>query len=100
MSQIRVLKLTTGEEVIASTHQVGSSLTLHKPRVVQLVATETGATLMLMPWIQVDPDNSVQIDVDKVITSLDANSQVEKAYLQRTSGIDLGAASNGSILRG
>ena len=95
MSDIRIFKLVTGEEVIAkalSSPSEPGSWTLKNPRV--LVAQPTGNGQMgiaMIPWIVAAPDHSVKIREKDIVGDPISNlpKQVEDGYLSQTSGIAL-----------
>lgn len=92
---IQVLKLVNGEEVIARVEAGGVSGDIyHKPRIFHMLQTENGARAALIPYILSAPDVSVKIKPEAIMTIVEAPKQMEDAYLQQTSGIDLTAASN------
>lgn len=89
MSDIVVLKLITGEEVIAKEvmHELG--MMYHQPRVIQMVQTRTGVQAGLVPWILSAPDAEVEINHSQIIARAEPTGDVEDSYLQQTSKIDL-----------
>ncbi len=87
---VKIFKLVTGEEVIANEESSGCDhIALGKPRVLHLVSTEQGQQAGLAPWIITAPDASIKIRPDAVIGELSCPADVEKAYMQQTSSIQL-----------
>jgi len=87
---IVVLKLINGDEVIAD-----RVLAMYKkPRVFQMIPTERGMSGALMPYIMSCPDATVKIAEFAIVTEVEATKQIEDAYLQHTSGIDLSSKLN------
>lgn len=87
---IVVLKLINGDEVIADL----VNGVYKKPRVFQMIPTERGMSGALMPYIMSCPDETVKIADHAIVTTVDASKQIEDAYLQQTSGIDLSSKLN------
>ncbi len=83
---IKVLKLISGEEIIAREEGQG---TQSRPRVLQMMQTERGMGAGLVPFIVSAPDETVTINQMAIVTVVDAPMQIETAYLQQTSSIDL-----------
>lgn len=104
MSKVFIFKMTSGEEVIGSidddTFLFGSdSFIINKPRSVHMIQTQKGISLQLMPFIQVDPDATVEISTtDMLIKPIPANNDVSTAYLRDTSNLELPPSAAGSIL--
>lgn len=82
---IVVLKLINGDEVIAKLVDGKYA----KPRVFQMIPTERGMSGALMPYIMSCPEETVDIASFAIVTTVEASKQIEDAYLQQTSGIDL-----------
>jgi hypothetical protein len=90
--RIVVLKLITGEEVIAkqSDEKCQDGHIFIKPRTFQIVQDQTGNVRAgLIPWIMSDPDAEVLIKDSAIIAMIDATKQIEDSYLQQTSSLDL-----------
>jgi hypothetical protein len=89
MSDIVVIKLVSGEEVIA--REVGEvfGMVYEKPRVFQMMQTQQGMGAALVPYIMSAPDETVSIAIGAIVTKIEAPLQIETAYLQQTSGLDL-----------
>jgi hypothetical protein len=95
---VAILKLVTGEELIAqiSEHDVevglnADSIYLTKPRIVALSQQNGEVMMQLIPFIKCDPDANFQCYTHgiagRVRTVVPAH--IEKAYLEQTSGIQL-----------
>lgn len=87
--KISVLKLSSGEEIIARENQTLSGATYSKPMMMQMLQTQQGMGVTMVPYIMSAPDATIEIDSSFIICKIDASKQVEDAYLQQTSGIDL-----------
>jgi hypothetical protein len=114
MSLVRAFKLVTGEEVIAEVQDTFTQkllqeivrdvrdnvvYTLRRPHVLQVQQFAPGKFGMAMvPYTLSNPDlETVTIPASHVITSFPAADNVEKQYLQQTSGLALPSADvNGS----
>ena len=83
---IVVLKLMNGDEVIAKREIDGR---FAKPRDFHMIPTERGMNGALMPYIMSCPDETVEIKASAIMSEVEASKQMEDAYLQQTSGIDL-----------
>lgn len=83
---IVVMKLSTGEEVIAN--KTGEN-SYEKIRVFQVMHDGQQVRAGLMPWIMSDPDAEVTINNNSIITTLSAPLEMEQSYLKQTSKLDL-----------
>jgi len=89
---IKVLKLVTGEEIIAhvgTPHGIDDDLGLTKIR--SIVMQQTGPNqvgLALVPWIASDPDAVATLRQSALLADpITPKSELEKEYLQQTTGI-------------
>jgi hypothetical protein len=85
------LKLVSGEEIIARLISTDShKYVVERPR--SLVPRQIGNqfTIGLIPWIiSAEETASFEIDKDKVVATFVPMGDVEKEFLQQTSGIQL-----------
>ena len=92
-NDVKVLKLITGEEVIARVSKEHSNLlTLEKPMTLQMIPpnTSTGQVgFALVPWIKAAKNDKVTISIEHVLVTDEASSQTEKNYLQVITGLSL-----------
>ena len=92
-NDVKVLKLITGEEVIARVSEESSNLlTLEKPMTLQMMPpnTSTGQVgFALMPWIRAGKNEKVIISTEHILTEDEASDQTEKNYLQLVTGLSL-----------
>lgn len=86
--QVVILKLVTGEEVIGRLEE-GIRFQLDRPRVFQMYQTQSGVQAGLVPWLLSAPEEKVFIDEKHIIARLDAPTDIEQAYLQQTSGLQI-----------
>ena len=89
--KVVAMKLVSGEEIIGRVIEQDSvSVTMSHVRVVCLQQDQTGRYgVGMMDYIVSNKDCEITIDRDKAVTMFDASQEIEKAYLQNTSGIQL-----------
>ena len=92
-NDVKVLKLITGEEVIARTNEGGNNLiSLEKPMILQMLPpnTTTGQVgFAMIPWMKAAKNEKVLISTEHIIAEDDASEQTEKNYLQVVTGLSL-----------
>ena len=92
-NDVKVLKLITGEEVIARVSEENSNLlTLEKPMTLQMMPpnTSTGQVgFAIVPWIKAAKNDKVTISMEHVLVTDEASNQTEKNYLQVITGLSL-----------
>ena len=91
-NDVKVLKLITGEEVIARvSKEHGDLLTLEKPMTLQMIPnTSTGQMgFALVPWIKAAKNDKTTISIEHVLVTDEASNQTEKNYLQVITGLSL-----------
>ena len=92
-NDVKVLKLITGEEVIARVSEENSNLlTLEKPMTLQMIPpnTSTGQVgFALVPWIKAAKNDKTTISIEHVLVTDEASNQTEKNYLQLITGLSL-----------
>ena len=92
-NDVKVLKLITGEEVIARiTEEENNLITLKNPMILQMVppTTSTGQVgFALVPWIKAAKNEKVTISTEHVLVTDEASDQSEKNYLQVVTGLSL-----------
>ena len=92
-NDVKVLKLITGEEVIARVSEEHNDLlTLEKPMTLQMIppTTSTGQVgFALVPWIKAAKNDNTTISIDHVLVTDEASDQTEKNYLQVITGLTL-----------
>jgi hypothetical protein len=93
--EIKVVKLISGEEVIAGVEEADGFVTLHKPA--KLVMTQQGPGMM--PWSPLMSSEKVQIDNTHVMCKFDLELEIRNAYSHQFGiGIQLAAPAGGLIL--
>ena len=92
-NDVKVLKLITGEEVIARvTEEKNNLITLEKPMILQMLAPDrtTGQVgFALMPWMQAAKNEKVIISTEHIIAEDEGSEQTQKNYLQLVTGLSL-----------
>ena len=92
-NDVKVLKLITGEEVIARVSEEHNDLlTLEKPMTLQMIppTTSTGQVgFALVPWMKAAKNNKATISIDHVLVTDEASKQTETNYLQVITGLSL-----------
>lgn len=87
MADLKVLKLITNEEVIARVEEKRDILELTKPMVMMQVNQGGQMGFAIMPWSMSGKCDKVEISQSIVIATLDPMDEVEKNYIQATTGI-------------
>ena len=92
-NDVKVLKLITGEEVIARVSAEHSNLlTLEKPMTLQMLPPDTSTGQMgfaMVPWMKAAKNNKTTISIEHVLVTDEASAQTEKNYLQVVTGLSL-----------
>ena len=92
-NDVKVLKLITGEEVIARvTEEKNNLITLEKPMTLQMLPpnTSTGQVgFAMVPWIKAAKNDKVTISEEHILAVDEASNQTEKNYLQVVTGLSL-----------
>lgn len=89
MSEVVVLKIVGGDEIIVTEEVEGQEILYSKPRMIQIHATQKGMQAGLVPWILSAPDETISISHTHIIARTFPTSDIEKAYRQQTSVLDL-----------
>ena len=92
-NDVKVLKLITGEEVIARVIEEKNNLiTLEKPMILQMLAPDrtTGQIpFALVPWMKAAKNEKVIISTEHIIAEDEGSEQTQKNYLQLVTGLSL-----------
>ena len=91
-NDVKVLKLITGEEVIARvTEEKNNLITLEKPMTLQMLPnTSTGQVgFAMVPWMKAAKNDKTTISIEHVLVTDEASDQTEKNYLQVVTGLSL-----------
>ena len=92
-NDVKILKLITGEEVIARvTEEENNLITLEKPMTLQMIPPNTSTGQMgfaLVPWMKAAKNKKITISIEHILTEDEASEQTEKNYLQVVTGLSL-----------
>ena len=93
-NDVKILKLITGEEVIARVTEEKNVdlITLEKPMTLQMLPpnTSTGQVgFALVPWMKAAKNEKITISTEHIIAEDEASEQTEKNYLQVVTGLSL-----------
>ena len=92
-NDVKVLKLITGEEVIARVSEEHNDLlTLEKPMTLQMMPpnTSTGQVgFAMVPWMKAAKNEKVTISTEHIIAEDEGSEQTQKNYLQLVTGLSL-----------
>jgi hypothetical protein len=90
--KIYILKLKTGEEVVARVSEgENDTLILNKPMLLQAMPTQEPGQmgLLTLPWIMASSDTSFTISSDQVMTKGKPKKDMESQYLSQATGLAL-----------
>ena len=90
--EVKVLKMISGEEVIARTKSEDTLVILDKPLLLTQLPDPSQPGRMafgLVPWIISAVEEDTVVSVDHIIAQLPAKPEIEKMYLSQTSGLSL-----------
>lgn len=93
MNEIVLLKLITGEELVAKKiDEVNETWVLSNPRVLTVTPADNGQMgIGMIPWLVGDADGDVTIKTSSIIgQSTEIPKQLENGYIQNTTSIQLG----------
>lgn len=85
----RILKLTTGDEIVVKCELNEDQYNLKKPMLVTLSNFNGQLNVTLSNWIYGSQITEFSIKKDHVLLDLDPNDVIEKQYLSVISGIKL-----------
>ena len=90
-NDVKILKLITGEEVMARIEQKETMLILNKPMTLQqLPNPQTGQIgVRMIPWFMSGKNENITISIDHVIAQDEPKQQSEKNYLASVTGLTL-----------
>ena len=89
MSQVKILRMTTGEDVIAKLGENDQGISLHKPFVIipQQSARGKPIQLMLSLYNAFGKSDTITVEKDKIVFITDPKDDLLKSYEQNTSSI-------------
>ena len=90
-NNVKVLKLITGEEILARIEQKKTTIVLEEPLLLlNNLNQQTGQfVLSLIPWIMSGKNKKITISIDHVVAEDDSKEQAEKNYLASVTGLTL-----------
>ena len=91
MSEVKVLKLTTGEEVIARAKQNRDYIELEKPMTLAPVPGQAAGQMgfAMVPWMMAAKGDFIQLSLSHIMVETEAKSEIEKNYLASITGLSL-----------
>tara|TARA_B100001057_G_C22458220_1_gene797779 strand:+ start:65 stop:376 length:312 start_codon:yes stop_codon:yes gene_type:complete len=89
MSEVKILRMSTGEDVIGKITQSQQLITIEKSFVIIPTQSAPGkpVQLMMSPYMPYSADDEVIIDESKVVTMVTPKPEILKSYQQNTSSI-------------
>lgn len=99
-TEVKGLKMVSGEEVICKVRSTTEGLMVSDALVLQVMPDGRGGYgLGLLPWVHSTKRGEIRINEDQIMGVIDSpDKEVQDAYLSQTSGIQLAPA--GSVLHG
>tara|TARA_R100000005_G_scaffold28227_1_gene12715 strand:+ start:137 stop:412 length:276 start_codon:yes stop_codon:yes gene_type:complete len=91
MSEVKVLKLTTGEEVIARVEQQRDYMMLEKPMTMAPVPGQSPGQMgfAMVPWMMAAKGDFIQLSLSHIVVETEAKGEIEKNYLASITGLSL-----------
>ena len=91
MSDVKVLKLTTGEEVIARVEQQRDYMMLEKPMTMAPVPGQSPGQMgfAMVPWMMAAKGDFIQLSLSHIVVETEAKGEIEKNYLASVTGLSL-----------
>ena len=88
MSEVQLVRLTSGEEVLAKIENIGEATKFEKPHII--VPTQAKG-IALMPWCPYSniQDDGVVVPNDKIMFITTPHSELEKEYTTMVTGIEI-----------
>ena len=82
---IKVIRLQSGEDIIADIISDGDYTILNNPMVVMVRRTPTGSVMMMSPWLPVEviSDNIASINNSEIVTTVSPRNSLVEYYLTR-----------------
>ena len=90
-NDVKILKMITGEEVMARITEERDLITLDNPMTLQPVPTNQQGQMgvALVPWLMSGKSEKITISISHVIAQDDPKDQAEKNYLANVTGLTL-----------
>jgi len=89
MSDVKVIRMTTGEDIIAKVGENDGGISLNKPFVIipQQLGPGKPVQLMMSLYNAFGKSDTITIDQDKVVFMTDPKDEIKSSYEQNTSKI-------------
>ena len=90
MSDVKIIRLITGEDVISKTKEdIGEGIELHKPFVIIPTQQAPGkpVQLMMTHYSPYSKSDTIKIKRDKVVSIVEPKDEILKSYQANTSSI-------------
>ena len=89
MSDVKVIRMTTGEDVIAKVGENDGGISLNKPFVIipQQLGPGKPVQLMMSLYNAFGKSDTITIDQDKVVFMTEPKDEIKNSYEQNTSKI-------------
>jgi hypothetical protein len=89
MSDVKILRLSTGEDVIAKVDEGSEAVTLNKPFVIipQQMGPGKPIQLMMSLYNAFGKSDTISLSKDKIVFITDPKDEIMKSYQQNTSSI-------------
>ena len=90
-TQVKIFKLTTGEEIIARAEQQRDIMILNKPMAFQAVPTQVQGTMGMakVPWMISAKGDFIKISLEHIVVETEPKPDLEKNYLSSSTGLSL-----------
>ena len=90
-NDVKVLKLITGEEVVARVEQKNTMYILDNPMTLRSVPNQKTGQIgaALIPWFMAGKNEKITISIDHVIAQDEPKDKSEKNYLASVTGLTL-----------
>ena len=84
-----ILKLNTGEELIARAEFKEDEIVLDHPMLIQVIMQQNTPGFGMLPWVMSSQDTEFTIDSNIVIAKGKPKSDLESKYLSAATGLTL-----------
>ena len=91
MSEVKVFKLITGEEIITRVEQKGDYMVLEKPMTMPPVPGQSPGQVgfAMVPWLRSAKGDNIQLSLSHVVIEAEPKDEIEKNYLASITGLSL-----------
>lgn len=98
MSDVHVIKLSSGEEIVTRLQVKGDYLVFEKPLTLVQVPGQNGQVGMAVaPWIMSGVTDSVEVSLNWVVADVPAKQEIANMYLEQTTGLSLASADTSKL---